>query len=422
MAPKKDKKNSMSLAEFNKVFQDSAPSGTASSSWADDDIILPSAPMGLDRPNGMDGGIRSGFGPVNLDEVELPKFAPFKAYLGNLSYEAGEVDVCSFFGESNVKSVFFPSKGETGPRGYAYIEFYTLEALKEGLLKSGQTMGGRPVKVDISNRQSSGSGYGMKPGLVAGNWREGSGKTVERSSFVQGQNGGGFGSTIPVGSWREPNSTIPGRGDGVGFVPSKDGFASSKSRINALVSRDSSVNSPTSRDGRGSMYGNGYSAPPSSSSISKPIMRAAPGSENTIPPHNNRMMGEGFKNRPSIPIIKRATSDEGVIHAAETSSTPRNIRKEAPIVFKRPENDDKVIAPVSREFGKPTIPLITRSKDQSNVIVGGPHVDKKPFVFKRPTSDENVIQKDDTLNSLPPIHGQKNLFGSGKARNSATQT
>lgn len=139
MAPPKGKKGqTMSLADFAKAFKNEsnqifcispisffiipllwiAPTATNTigASWADEDVELPSAPLGQDRvemrPHTMDRPGRvpprrlreEAPLPVVIDQRALPREPPFVAFMGNLASDATEDDIKAFFQNIAVQS------------------------------------------------------------------------------------------------------------------------------------------------------------------------------------------------------------------------------------------------------------------------------------------------------------------------------
>lgn len=148
MPPKKEKTQKMSLADFTKSFQAEGDTTGITTSWADEEFELPSAPLGQARPSYEDRPGRlpaaRGYGrdeaplPVVIDQRALPREPPFMAFVGNLAFDATEEDVRNFFSGIAIKGIRFPRSGDSGPRGFAYVEFHSVEGLTESLLRSGK--------------------------------------------------------------------------------------------------------------------------------------------------------------------------------------------------------------------------------------------------------------------------------------------
>lgn len=137
MAPKREKGQTMSLADFSKAFQAESfiifngflqvlgTSGGLTSSWADEDLELPTAPLGQDRSpyENRPGRVPSrGYGrdevplPVVIDQHALPREPPFLAFVGNLAYDATEEEIRTFFSGIAVGLFKFSTKS-IGQRG-----------------------------------------------------------------------------------------------------------------------------------------------------------------------------------------------------------------------------------------------------------------------------------------------------------------
>lgn len=257
MAPPKKKGQTLSLHELHSLI----PSGVASASnpsggtgnWADDEIELPTAPLGLDsfsssssRPSSYGGGggseraigrFPSGGAPNNRRDLsgppapyvpnlaDLPRTAPFTAFVGNLPFDINEADIRRFFDEVAIVSIRLPMQ-DGRPRGTAFVEFAQQEGLVKGLLKNGTILNGRYPRIDIAQARS-GEGESSSRSF-ANNWRDtphevvsvavrpsstgDSGKSrftndrpIERSKFVPSENAPlpAAAATTTKMSWRE---------------------------------------------------------------------------------------------------------------------------------------------------------------------------------------------------------------------------
>ncbi|CAO1625478.1 unnamed protein product [Sympodiomycopsis kandeliae] len=201
MPPKKG--NKMSLNDFL--------ADEATGSWADDVDDLPissqprypgdsnrrggdylaSMPDRADRDRMAAGGDRplatpytgAGAGGASFDrgaagpprqDVPLPDKPPFTAFLGSLSFDVSEGDVADFFAPHNTVSVRIVTDRDGRPKGFGYVEFETLDALKDALAKSGASLAGRPVRVGVAEPPKSTSdrpGFGPSVAEEASQWR-----------------------------------------------------------------------------------------------------------------------------------------------------------------------------------------------------------------------------------------------------------
>lgn len=159
-APKKSNKK-ISLNEF-------LTPATGKTDWADDDFDLPTAPAPKtdfggsildfapdrkDRDFGGYGGV-GGFGRELREprpDVPLPTEPPFTAFVGSMSFDSTESDVSAFFEGLPVTTVRIVTEGFTGKsKGFGYVEFATLDALKDALARSGGQITGRAVRISVA--------------------------------------------------------------------------------------------------------------------------------------------------------------------------------------------------------------------------------------------------------------------------------
>ncbi|KIY44083.1 hypothetical protein FISHEDRAFT_52356, partial [Fistulina hepatica ATCC 64428] len=142
-------------------------------SWADEMDSLPTAPaMRNDEEIRNDRYGRRGddflaskpdrgsAGPH--EDLPLPTNPPFTAFVGNLSFDLTEMDLEDFFKPLKTKSVKIITDRESKPKGFGYVEFEDVEALKEALSKTGSNLAGRTVRIGVAEppkeRAFSGSG------------------------------------------------------------------------------------------------------------------------------------------------------------------------------------------------------------------------------------------------------------------------
>ncbi|KZS92576.1 RNA-binding domain-containing protein [Sistotremastrum niveocremeum HHB9708] len=172
MAPKKAGKK-MALSAFLEE--------QAFGSWADEMDALPSAPAAKDDNDASHPGERNfdrrdrDYGERShqppREELPLPTQPPYTAFVGNLSFDCTEGDLEGFFGPKTKSAKIIRDRDEK-PKGFGYVEFEDLEALKEGLQKSGSTFSGRNVRVSVAEppKERIGGG-GFDDEKFAGNWR-----------------------------------------------------------------------------------------------------------------------------------------------------------------------------------------------------------------------------------------------------------
>ncbi|KAJ2480517.1 Eukaryotic translation initiation factor 4B [Coemansia sp. RSA 2131] len=142
---------------------------SATTSWADDEVSLPSAPMATTIPvrstlaNALD---RKDMVYQRSDmPIEFPTSGPFTAYVGNLPFDVTEETLEQMFGPA--EQVRLIRDRETDRlKGFGYIEFANVEGLKRAVGMDGTEVSGRPVRVSVSEkREERGSN----------NWRAGDG-------------------------------------------------------------------------------------------------------------------------------------------------------------------------------------------------------------------------------------------------------
>ncbi|KAJ1652604.1 Eukaryotic translation initiation factor 4B [Dispira simplex] len=134
--------------------------------WADEVSDLPSAPastvVGSDGARGFGGGFQhSSMGAGNRftpsEPVDLPTSPPFTAYVGNLPYSATEGSIADFFAPLSVVGVrMIFDRLNDRPKGFCYVEFSTVEDLSKGISLSGESMEGRPLRINVATPSKDG--------------------------------------------------------------------------------------------------------------------------------------------------------------------------------------------------------------------------------------------------------------------------
>ncbi|KAH9945487.1 uncharacterized protein BXZ73DRAFT_96476 [Epithele typhae] len=150
-------------------------------SWADEMEDLPTAPSfradGDDRRGGdrrRDDFLsnRLDRGPMRED-LPLPTEPPFTAFIGNLTFDITESELEEFF-DGKTKSVKIIKDRDDKPKGFGYVEFIDLDALKGAIAKSGSSLAGRAIRVSVAEppkeRSGFGGGFGDDP-KFDNNWR-----------------------------------------------------------------------------------------------------------------------------------------------------------------------------------------------------------------------------------------------------------
>ncbi|CAE6502279.1 unnamed protein product [Rhizoctonia solani] len=174
MAPKKGQKQKMSLGDFL--------GDQKLGSWADEMESLPTAPAARadDAPpdrysrGDRDFSARPDRPPATIrEDLPLPTAPPYIAYVGNLSFDLIEDDLGQFFAPESLKSVKVIRDRDDKPKGFGYVEFDTLDGLKNGLSKSGTQLNSRTVRVSVAEppkERERGSGF-TSLGGDSSDWR-----------------------------------------------------------------------------------------------------------------------------------------------------------------------------------------------------------------------------------------------------------
>ncbi|KAI0782266.1 hypothetical protein C8Q75DRAFT_504507 [Abortiporus biennis] len=172
MAPKKAQKMSL-----NAFLGDSALG-----SWADEMDALPTAPRADDDRGRFGERRRDDFLSSKPDrgsyppreDLPLPTEPPFTAFVGNLAFDLTDTDLEEFFGAPKIKTVKIIKDRDEKPKGFGYVEFTDLDALKDALSKTGSSLAGRTVRISVAEPPKERSGFGGgfdDDSKFAGNWR-----------------------------------------------------------------------------------------------------------------------------------------------------------------------------------------------------------------------------------------------------------
>lgn len=99
----------------------------------------------------------------DFDLELVPKKPPFTAFVSNVSFEADESKIRSFFErECSVLGVRFPLDDRGRFRGHCFIDFGNRESLISALQKNDQMFFNKPIRVMLESKgkqQQSGTGY-----------------------------------------------------------------------------------------------------------------------------------------------------------------------------------------------------------------------------------------------------------------------
>lgn len=178
MPPKKNKGQKVDLATF---MSETAITGN----WADEMDDLPIAPAMKD-PNalkrgdpgyfdsipdrGSRGGPGGGMGGFDSsrpprEELPLPSRPPYTVFVGNLDFATTEEDMRDFFEGLEMVSAKLIRDMDQKPKGFGYVEFKTLDGLKDALGRSGGQMLGRTIRTSVAEppkESGRGGGFGER--------------------------------------------------------------------------------------------------------------------------------------------------------------------------------------------------------------------------------------------------------------------
>lgn len=140
-------------------------SNSGSTSWAEEDFELPSAPTGESQLSSFESRTRPGYqlgrdetprgrlrasvarhqqeqstgGVPFIDHASLPREPPYNAYICNLAFDTSARDLELFMADCKPLRVHLTTDKDTGrSRGFGYAEFPSIEGLTLALMKSNQ--------------------------------------------------------------------------------------------------------------------------------------------------------------------------------------------------------------------------------------------------------------------------------------------
>lgn len=131
-----------------------------------------------------------GGAPFAREDPPLPTAPPFTAFVVNLSFDSTEADVQYFFEPLKPVSVRLVSGHDGRPKGYGYVEFETLDNLKEALTFTGKPLDNRNVRVSVAEPSSR----AMKSTAAddASQWRRSTPLPPSSRGGFSGDSGSGF--------------------------------------------------------------------------------------------------------------------------------------------------------------------------------------------------------------------------------------
>eukprot|EP00466_Bigelowiella_natans_P012768 jgi/Bigna1/68660/fgenesh1_pg.6_\ len=138
-------------------------------------------------------GSGNGGGGRSNETAELPTGPPYKAFVGNLPHSINHENVVEdIFARCNIVNIRLVENRNTGKfKGFGYVEFETLDDLKEALGCNGMNYRGRIIRVDVAQdkapRDENRRGYRGD----RGNSRRDSGGGGGRRGRRGGRGGGG---------------------------------------------------------------------------------------------------------------------------------------------------------------------------------------------------------------------------------------
>ena len=153
------------------------------------------------RGNGERGGYNSSYHQRERQEPRpIPEKGPFTAYVGNVPYKLQEQEVLDFFAPCGAVTEVRISRWRDSDRAKgAFVQFEERQGLVSAIAKSGEALGGRPLRIDVAieksrdserprDRSWSGGTQGMNKGLGKGGYHE-----YQDNARSYGGGGGGGG-------------------------------------------------------------------------------------------------------------------------------------------------------------------------------------------------------------------------------------
>ena len=83
----------------------------------------------------------------------IPDKPPYRVHIGNISYDLTEDVVQTFLGNRKVVEIHITRHRDTGKSKACFVEFHTVEDLKEVLDMDGQQLAGRAARIQVAQRR-----------------------------------------------------------------------------------------------------------------------------------------------------------------------------------------------------------------------------------------------------------------------------
>lgn len=129
-----------------------SPHGTSSFASAT------SSPGAYTRPERSDGPTTSfeSYNRVPRQPGQIPTSPPYTAYVGNLPFNVVEEQLAEFFGGLSIKEIRLVKNSDGRSKGYAFIEFETVNDLRSSLTATDSLISGRKIIVEVQPPKAGG--------------------------------------------------------------------------------------------------------------------------------------------------------------------------------------------------------------------------------------------------------------------------
>ncbi|CAH8863855.1 unnamed protein product [Trichobilharzia szidati] len=181
---------------------------------------------------------------VESELAKLPTEKPFRAFVYNVSYSATEQDVADFFSPLQVTNINIVG-GDSGSRGFCFVDFASREDLAKALQRSDSSLAGRQVNVRIAapNNNERSGGFGREKSAFGG---------MRRSEFPSDRQRGGYrppslrdsGGDDTQSSWERGYVSRTGASRSSAFTPSSQNRPSLESSFKPTTTPLSTAEGP----------------------------------------------------------------------------------------------------------------------------------------------------------------------------------